>query len=840
MASTEKILLFDATIEIDEVLENISKLKKEEEKLKETTKELADTQGKTSVAYIESAAKLKVLSGEVKTQETLLQKTIKTNAEADESYNQLAAQYSINSIKLNEMSKAERENTEEGKRLTAETKEIFNAMKAAKGEVDDMRLNVGNYEGSIKPLRAQIKELTILMQQMELAGKGDSEEFMELAKKAGTLKDAMNATNDQIKTFTSGDKTEQTLKMMKGSFDAVAGGVQAVEGSMQAFGLENKTAEEGIKRLVAIQAIQNGVTAVYEAMQKESAFMLTVNTVKTKALAAAKGIFAFATGGATVALKAFRAALVATGLGAIVVLIGLLVSNWDKLFGSVKKNTEAQIEHNETLQKLFDLQQKISDRRSKYLQKEIENDKEQIELKKQLGASIDDIEKLEEQLALKRVSNAKKVRDDNQQAIKDLEMNRNGVVFYETQIQTLLKKNFKGNLDNDIKLAESNKALYEKKVEAAEKSIESVKQAENDYTTLVFNNEQKKTERIKEANKKRSEEIKEQQSKDFEDRKAAIQLEIEETKKGSEQELQARIKMIEFEKESALKNEQLTQNQKLLIKKNAQIDQFALIDEFIRVDKEKEDAAMQAKFEAKKTADELVIQQAQYVRDAMSIDLQNQLIDFEGNLNEEIALQKKALDVQKQNEIEAASKTGADVQKIEEKYARAKRTLDKARGEATVALAQNITNSISQLAGEGTVAAKAAAVANTTMMTYEAAMGGYKAGVSSPIPFPGNVAAGVVAAGLAVAAGVANVAKILAVPTPGGGGGASITPTTTTQASTQEVTRFSTNPEINSGIVSRGSDIGGENQNQIQVATVIDEVTLKQKAQSNTVKTQTI
>jgi len=78
-------------------------------------------------------------------------------------------------------------------------------------------------------------------------------------------------------------------------------------------------------------------------------------------------------------------------------------------------------------------------------------------------------------------------------------------------------------------------------------------------------------------------------------------------------------------------------------------------------------------------------------------------------------------------------------------------------------------NQLSELLGKQTAAGKAAAIAEATINTYKAATSAYSSLSGIPIVGP---ALGAVAAGVAVAAGIANVKKILAVKTPGGGGSA--------------------------------------------------------------------
>lgn len=69
----------------------------------------------------------------------------KRNKSAEGSYNRLSAQYSLNKIRLNAMSKAMREGTEEGRKLETETRKIYEEMKRLQAATGKMQLNVGNY-----------------------------------------------------------------------------------------------------------------------------------------------------------------------------------------------------------------------------------------------------------------------------------------------------------------------------------------------------------------------------------------------------------------------------------------------------------------------------------------------------------------------------------------------------------------------------------------------------------------------------------------------------------------------------------------------------------------------
>jgi hypothetical protein len=135
-------------------------------------------------------------------------------------------------------------------------------------------------------------------------------------------------------------------------------------------------------------------------------------------------------------------------------------------------------------------------------------------------------------------------------------------------------------------------------------------------------------------------------------------------------------------------------------------------------------------------------------------------------------------------EIAAAEVQGLDTTSIKQKYALQEQQINasiaksekdlsiakrKATTEAADALADTLTKT-SQLLGEQSKAGKVAAIAAATVATYSSAVKAYDATVG--VPFVGPVLAPINAA-LAVAAGIANVKKIMAVKTPGGGTGGS-------------------------------------------------------------------
>lgn len=119
--------------------------RKTTKKAADDAERLARAQRDLAFAKSENAKKLAELKLAQQEANQINKLIVKINQSAEGSYNRLSAQYSLNKIYLNNMTKAERENTEEGRKLVAQTKEIYEEMKRLQEATGKFQLNVGNY-----------------------------------------------------------------------------------------------------------------------------------------------------------------------------------------------------------------------------------------------------------------------------------------------------------------------------------------------------------------------------------------------------------------------------------------------------------------------------------------------------------------------------------------------------------------------------------------------------------------------------------------------------------------------------------------------------------------------
>nr|DAU31593.1 MAG TPA: tail length tape measure protein [Caudoviricetes sp.] len=113
----------------------------------ETQKVDALTAAQQKLQHVQSEEYLEIqkLNQQIKQQQKEQKLLATVNSSAEGSYTRLAAQYELNKIKLNAMSAAERQSTESGKALEAETKNIYKQMIVLQEATGNHRLSVGNY-----------------------------------------------------------------------------------------------------------------------------------------------------------------------------------------------------------------------------------------------------------------------------------------------------------------------------------------------------------------------------------------------------------------------------------------------------------------------------------------------------------------------------------------------------------------------------------------------------------------------------------------------------------------------------------------------------------------------
>jgi hypothetical protein len=202
--------------------------------------------------------------------------------------------------------------------------------------------------GSLKTVKQELRELTEQIARAKVAGQDYGEAYDELVLKAGRLKDAIGDVGQEVKN--AGSDTSN-LDGLISAASAVAGGFAVAQGAVALFGDESEDLQKTLLRVNAVMSILQGLQAIQNARLKESAAVRLLDKTQTYAQIAAQKLYALVVGETTGALKAFRIALASTGIGLLVIAIGAIVANWNKVKEAMSGVSEKQRQLVETTRK---------------------------------------------------------------------------------------------------------------------------------------------------------------------------------------------------------------------------------------------------------------------------------------------------------------------------------------------------------------------------------------------------------------------------------------------------------------------------------------------------------
>lgn len=168
---------------------------------------------------------------------------------------------------------------------------------------------------SVKSLKAQIKEAT--NEAILLAQKfGDfSPEAIAAAEKVAKLKDEMGDFNQRVQALNP-DKFAAIGTVVTG----LAGGIQAAQGAMALFGAESEDTQKAMLKVQGAMAFAQGVD---QLMQMKDTFGAMASFIKTKVVTA---------------FHTLRGAIISTGLGALAVALGMIIANFNEIYEWIMKS----------------------------------------------------------------------------------------------------------------------------------------------------------------------------------------------------------------------------------------------------------------------------------------------------------------------------------------------------------------------------------------------------------------------------------------------------------------------------------------------------------------------
>lgn len=311
--------------------------------------------------------------------------------------------------RLKEEKRAIQENIAIRKKVNDEAAKTADALAATerqlKKEAEEAAKNASKHEN----LRTKIRELKLELVEMEAAGQRNTDKYKEIQEEVGRLTDAWSDATAQATILAHDQRGMQGIIV---GLSGVSGAMSAAQGAVGLFAGENENLQKIMLKVQSLMAITMGLQQLQAALDKDSAFRLVTlnglkqlwnkligessdviatenaaitenaaaqeldaaatstdtaaqtknnastvagtaaqvaNTAATKSATAATVAGTIATRAASIALKGLKAALISTGIGAIIVLVGELVSWLTTLFDTISEAEEREKDLNEVM-----------------------------------------------------------------------------------------------------------------------------------------------------------------------------------------------------------------------------------------------------------------------------------------------------------------------------------------------------------------------------------------------------------------------------------------------------------------------------------------------------------
>lgn len=252
-----------------------------------------------------------------------------------------------------------RESLENAEIGSDEFKSALDQLTAAQNELKQAtKSSIDVVEGSYNALTRQMAEMKAEWKNLNPATEEGQRRMAELGQ-------AINETNTKLKEMDAslgnyqrnvgnyGSAFEGVTMKIEGttaSFErqinttqAALDSFQLIEGAMQTLGIESEETEKVLRSVEGAMRFTQGLKSIKEAAGgfKELGLATKAAELQQKLFGSSVKATTVATTTATVATNTFKKALIATGIGALIVAIGTLIANFDKVLALFKNNASA-------------------------------------------------------------------------------------------------------------------------------------------------------------------------------------------------------------------------------------------------------------------------------------------------------------------------------------------------------------------------------------------------------------------------------------------------------------------------------------------------------------------
>ena len=661
-------------------------------------------------------------------------------------------------------------------------------------------------DADVKPLKKQLREATQELQVARQRFGEFSTEAVNAAQKVALIRDEIEDANESAQLFDPGKR----FQALTTAASTAAGGIAAVQGAMALFGGESQEVEKALLKVQSAMALSQGLSQLKDigkvGAQLKTSFM-----------------------GLTAGVNGFKKALIATGIGALVVAVGLLVTYWDDILGLVNGVGSEQKKLNEaTLKDLEANKEKLDAIDGQTNQLKLQGKSEEDILKLKIAQTDEAIKAAEINL-----QNAEATKQAQLEAsIRNKQLLQGLIAMVTAPITAVLvgidligkaagqnfnlAEGFTGGIaemvfDPEAVAAEGDKTIKEAQAQlnqlkekragfelsvldgqkaagekaSAEREKQNQKEQEalailNDARTKMLDKQKQEEEAVEKAYSEKFLKLKEAGIEDDGILEASKQKELQDIKDkyqkeeaDKEEAFQKQLNEIRTQvRLEGIKDENEKAREQILLEYEKQ--RLEIFENEKLTAEQKTALALELATQEQQAlaALQFTIDEQKAADDLAEIEREMAQADLSFQIQRNLLDQKEALLTE---QLEAGLITEKAYTEAIRENVDARIELDKKEADAKLENAARVSGllaGVADLVGKNTAAGKATAIAATTIDTY---LGAQKAYTSQLIPGdPSSPIRAALAAALAVAGGIKNIRAIAKTQIPGGkGGGAS-------------------------------------------------------------------
>jgi len=606
-----------------------------------------------------------------------------------------------------------------------------------------LKLDANQANQTLKQFKQDLKIANAeLLKAIELFGE-TSDEAAAAAKKVAEFKDRIGDS----KALIDGFNPDRKFQALSSTISGLAGGFAGLQGALALVGIESEDVQKSLLKVQAALAISQGVNSVLElkdtfnqlgAVIKATTIYQKANNAVTAAAAFVQKLFTGSVNQTSVAFQGLKTAIVATGIGLLVVAIGFAISKineWTKSTEDQEKAQERLKRATEDLNEAVEKQGQLSDRFTK----------ENIAQAKARGASENELQSIERKGHEDRIYFA-------ETALQDAKAKGIDTLQFEERLQKERSNLRIFDFDQQAKLLEKQRDEAKK---ALEKRLADEKAARDKFLQERIANEKAAEDQIK---------------------KLRIQAELDSIKDETER-AKRKIKLENQLERERVNSINLSEKTRLALILEINKAEDAALESIDRESLEKKKAR-----DAERLAANLEFMTSAFEQSKAFIQAQN---DLRGELasfqRTELEQQLFELDEWYKARRKIAGDNEVLQNELTKEYERQRTAIVRTEALNRLSIVSSILGRAADLFGKQTAVGKTLAIAEATINTYAGATQALRGKVAAPEPLA--TAIRIAQAALIVATGIKSIKEIIKTKVPGTGGGATpATPSLDVQA----------------------------------------------------------